>query len=185
MTGGSSFNEVFLHNVRIGDDDRLGAVDQGWRVAVTTLLHERVSVGSGGQGGGTTGANVERLTELARQFSCQQDPHTRQLLVDIYINGAVARLNAQRAASRLASGGTPGPESSLGKLSLTQNLQRISALLSHVLGPRLVADTGEWGTYAWSKLVLGSPGIRIGGGTDEIQKNILAERVLGLPRDAR
>ncbi|HRE00863.1 MAG TPA: acyl-CoA dehydrogenase, partial [Ilumatobacteraceae bacterium] len=68
---------------------------------------------------------------------------------------------------------------------LTDNLQRSSRLASMLLGPRLIADAGDWGTYAWSELILGTPGLRVGGGTDEVQKNMLGERVLGLPREPR
>jgi alkylation response protein AidB-like acyl-CoA dehydrogenase len=72
---------------------------------------------------------------------------------------------------------------SIGKLSLTTNMTRIGDLLTTVLGPRLVADGGEWGTYAWAEFVLGVPGMRVAGGTDEIMRNIVGERVLGLPKD--
>jgi alkylation response protein AidB-like acyl-CoA dehydrogenase len=72
---------------------------------------------------------------------------------------------------------------SIGKLALTTNMTRVGDLLTSVLGPRLVADGGEWGTYAWAELVLGVPGMRVAGGTDEIMRNIIGERVLGLPKD--
>jgi len=93
-----------------------------------------------------------------------------------------ARAGSQRAHEAAVTG-QPGPEQSVGKLLWTQNLQRVSRVASELLGPRLVADTGEWGTYAWAKFVLAVPGIRISAGTDEIMRNILAERVLGLPRE--
>ena len=72
---------------------------------------------------------------------------------------------------------------SIAKLSLTQNYQRMAAVLSSLLGPRLTADSGEWGTYAWTELVLGVPGMRVAGGTDEVMRNIVGERVLGLPKE--
>ena len=93
-----------------------------------------------------------------------------------------ARAGSQRAHEAAATG-RPGPEQSVGKLLWTQNLQRVSKVVSELLGPRLVAGTGEWGTYAWAKFVLAVPGIRISAGTDESMRNILAERVLGLPRE--
>ena len=68
-------------------------------------------------------------------------------------------------------------------MAATQLLQRIGDLVSHVLGPKLVADSGEWGTYAWSQVVLGTPGMRVAGGTDEVMRNIIGERVLGLPKE--
>ena len=85
--------------------------------------------------------------------------------------------------SAVAAGGPPGPEMSIAKLSLTANMRRTSDLLSSVLGPKLIADSGEWGTYAWSQYVLGIPGMRIAGGTDEVLRNIVSERVLGMPKD--
>jgi alkylation response protein AidB-like acyl-CoA dehydrogenase len=74
---------------------------------------------------------------------------------------------------------------SIAKLSLTQNFQRIVDLVSLLLGPRLIADTGEWGTYSWAEFVLGVPGVRVAGGTDEVMRNIVGERVLGLPKEPR
>jgi acyl-CoA dehydrogenase len=85
--------------------------------------------------------------------------------------------------ARIAVGELPGPELSLAKLSLTANMTRTSDLVSSVIGPALVADTGTWGTYAWSEFVLGAPGLRIAGGTDEVLRNIIGERVLGLPKE--
>ena len=79
--------------------------------------------------------------------------------------------------------GVPGPELSLGKLMLTANLTATAELVAKVLGPRLVADSGEWGTYAWSTFVCGTPGMRIAGGSDETLRNIVSERVLGLPKE--
>jgi alkylation response protein AidB-like acyl-CoA dehydrogenase len=83
----------------------------------------------------------------------------------------------------LVAGREPGAEASVGKLYATETMRRTSDLVSELLGPRLVADTGEWGTYAWTEHLLGAPGYSIAGGTDEIQHNILAERVLGLPKE--
>lgn len=87
-----------------------------------------------------------------------------------------------RAEAKLRAGQPPGPEMSIGKIALTNNLAELTALVGMALGPHLIADSGEKDTYAWAELILGVPGLRLGGGTDEIQRNILAERVLGLPR---
>ena len=81
-----------------------------------------------------------------------------------------------------AVGQLPGPELSIAKLASTSLMSEMGDFVSHVLGPRLIADTGEWGTYAWGQLVLGTPGMRIAGGTDEVMRNIVGERVLGLPK---
>ena len=85
--------------------------------------------------------------------------------------------------AKIRAGQLPGPEMSIAKLALTQNMQRVAQTLGELLGPRLVADTGEWGTYAWAEFVLGVPGVRVAGGTDEVMRNIVGERVLGLPKE--
>jgi alkylation response protein AidB-like acyl-CoA dehydrogenase len=184
MTGGSTFNEVFFTDVRVPDDHRLGDVNQGWTVALTTLMNERAAIGAGGAGvGGVLGG--DRLVELLRHFGSNDDPLLRQRLADVYINGKVASYTNQRAMAKIKAGQLPGPEMSIAKLSLTNNMSRVGELVSLALGPRLIADTGEWGTYAWSELVLGTPGVKVAGGTDEVMKNIIGERVLGLPKEVR
>jgi alkylation response protein AidB-like acyl-CoA dehydrogenase len=183
MTGGASFNEVFFDAVRVHDSHRLGDVDEGWTVALTTLMNERAAIGGGGAGLGTI--NFRRFRELAEHFGIADDAMTRQRLADIYIHQQVARYTNLRAMAKIRAGQLPGPEMSIGKLALTANMQRIAQTLGEMLGPRLVADGGEWGTYAWSELVMGIPGLRIAGGTDEVMRNIVGERVLGLPKEPR
>ncbi|HEX5615877.1 MAG TPA: acyl-CoA dehydrogenase family protein, partial [Acidimicrobiia bacterium] len=181
MTGGASFNEVFLTEVRVPDSHRLGDVDEGWTVALTTLMNERASIGGGGVGAASTGAT--RLVELARRMGVGDDPVIRQRITDLYVRSTVSRYNNLRAMAKIRAGQLPGPEMSVAKLALTQNMARTASLVADILGPRLVADTGEWGTYAWAEFVLGVPGMRIAGGTDEVMRNILGERVLGLPKE--
>ncbi|HET6795440.1 MAG TPA: acyl-CoA dehydrogenase family protein [Acidimicrobiales bacterium] len=182
MTGGASFNEVFFTEVRIPDDHRLGDVNNGWTVALTTLMNERASIGSGGAG--TGGAmSTTRLIELLRHMGRDKDPVLRQQLADIYVNTQVAAYNNQRAMAKIKAGQLPGPEMSVAKLSLTNNMRRVAEFVGSALGPRLTADDGQWGTFAWSEYVLGVPGMRVAGGTDEIMKNIVGERVLGLPKE--
>ncbi len=184
MTGGASFNEVFLDEVRVHDSHRLGDVDEGWGVALTTLLNERMSIGTGmGSGGGSAMGSFTRLTAMARHFGLADDPVVRQKLANLFIHSTASRYSNLRGLAKMKAGQTPGPEMSIAKLAGTQNALRTSDLLSDLLGPRLVADSGEWGTYSWSELVLGVPGARIAGGTDEVMRNILGERVLGLPKD--
>jgi alkylation response protein AidB-like acyl-CoA dehydrogenase len=183
MTGGASFNEVFFTEVRVPDDHRLGDVDQGWSVALTTLMNERAAIGGGGAGVGTMGTN--RLIEMLRYLGKDKDPVLRQQVADIFINGQVARYTNLRAMEKIKAGQLPGPEMSIGKLTLTQNMQRIQKFVCDALGPRIVADSGEWGTFSWSEFVLGVPGMRVAGGTDEVMKNIVGERVLGLPKEPR
>ena len=183
MTGGSSFNEVFFTEVRVRDDHRLGDVNNGWNVALTTLMNERAAIGAGGGGGG--GVNLyARVIELVRAMGLASDPIIRNELANILIHHKVAGYNNQRAMDKIKAGQMPGPEMSLAKLAGTMNSTRLGAFISKVLGPKLVADSGEWGTYAWNALVLGSPGGRIAGGSDEVMRNIVGERVLGLPKDA-
>jgi len=181
MTGGASFNEVFFTDVRVPDSHRLGDVNGGWTVALTTLMNERAAIGGGGGGVGLPTST--RLIELARARGRAGDDLIRQQLATVMINERVARYTNLRAMAKIAVGQLPGPELSLAKLSLTANMTRTSDLVSSVIGPALVADTGTWGTYAWSEFVLGAPGLRIAGGTDEVLRNIIGERVLGLPKE--
>jgi alkylation response protein AidB-like acyl-CoA dehydrogenase len=182
MTGGASFNEVFFTDVRIPDDHRLGDVGQGWAVALTTLMNERASIGAG-SGSGMGLGNASRLIEMVRHFGLDEDPLTRGELARLYENLQVAKWNNQRAMDKIKSGQAPGPEMSIAKMALTRNMQMTGDFISRVLGPKMVADTGEWGTYAWGKFVLGTPGMRVAGGTDEVLRNIVSERVLGLPKE--
>jgi alkylation response protein AidB-like acyl-CoA dehydrogenase len=180
MSGGSSFNEVFLTDVRIPDDLRLGAVGEGWKVALTTLGFER-----GGSGNRGVGGSWERLAGLARWLGRTGDPVVRQQLASVYIHQQLRRMNAARVAAATAAGQPPGPEGSIGKLLWVAGMTEIGEVAGSLLGPRLIADTGEWGTYAWNDHVLGAPGYRIAGGSDEVQRTIIAERVLGLPGEIR
>jgi alkylation response protein AidB-like acyl-CoA dehydrogenase len=176
MSGGSSFNEIFLDKVRVPDTRRLGAIGEGWRVARTTLGLER--------GTGATkrvGAGWERVLGLARHIGVDDDPIARQHLARVYTSMQLLRYTNQRIAASVRAGQSPGPEASILKLAWVEQLQLVSATATHLLGLRLIADTGEWGTYSWSEHVTGTPGYRIAGGADEIQRNIIGERVLGLP----
>ena len=179
MTGGASFNEVFFNEVRVPDDHRLGDVNQGWTVALTTLMNERASIGGGGAGSGST----VRLIEMAKHFGADKDPVLRDQLARIISAAKVSSWTSERAMAKIKAGQLPGPEMSIGKLALTLNMTAISDYVSSVLGPRLTADTGEWGTFAWSQYVCGTPGMRIAGGSDEVMRNIVGERVLGLPKE--
>ncbi len=182
ITGGSSFNEVFLDGVGIPDSLRLGEPGQGWSVAMTVLAFERDhSTGASHSVGG----QFEDVLAAARHFGCSDDPSIREALADLYIHTRIEQYTNRRAATKAKAGQPPGAEGSITKLLWTQNMSRVSAVIAKILGPRLIADTGEWGTFAWTAHVLGAPGYRIAGGTDEIQRNILGERVLGLPREPR
>jgi alkylation response protein AidB-like acyl-CoA dehydrogenase len=179
MTGGSSFNEVYLDGVELSDDLRLGPVGEGWKVALTVLAAERLDSGNLGL------ANADRAVELARHLGRPLSELERDRVADLVTRSYVQRLTGMRVAAAVVSGQDPGPEASLGKLLATDTMARTSEVARMLLGPELAADSGRWGTWAWTEHVLGAPGYRIAGGTDEIQHNIIAERVLGLPREPR
>ena len=177
MTGGASFNEVYLDDVVVPDADRLGPVGQGWRVTLSVLAAERLDSGSLGLD------NADRAIELARHVSTSDTQ--RHAVADLYVRTLVQRLIGVRVTAALVAGREPGAEASVGKLYATETMRRTSDLVLSLLGPRVVADTGEWGTFAWTEHLLGAPGYSIAGGSDEIQRTILAERVLGLPKEPR
>ncbi|CAB4868429.1 MAG: acyl-CoA dehydrogenase [Actinobacteria bacterium] len=182
MSGPSSFNEVFFDGVRIPDSMRIGEVNQGWKVATATLGFERSSSGSGHRRKGGTTAD---LVSLAQALGLSDDPIVRQEIADVYVRTQLHAAVVAKVARANAAGDKPGPAGSLGKLIASDNLVRIGNAAADMLGSALVADTGEWGQFAWSEHVLGAPGYRLAGGTDEIQRNIIAERVLGLPAEHR
>jgi alkylation response protein AidB-like acyl-CoA dehydrogenase len=178
-TGGSSFNEVYLDDVRVPDEDRLGPEGSGWRVTLTVLAAERLDSGSLGLD------NAARAVEGALHLDRPLTGYERDLAAEVFVRATVQRLIGMRVLAAMVSGREPGAEASVGKLYATATMRRTSELMVQLLGPRLAADTGQWGTFAWTEHVLGAPGYSIAGGTDEIQRNILAERVLGLPKDPR
>ena len=183
MTGGASFNEVFLDDVAVCDDRRLDEVGHGWKVALTTLSHERNAMGHSAFGGAGI-LSTERLAGLVHAMRKQADPVIRQEFGELLSHLRTARYTQQVMAAQARAGEPPGPEIALNKLALSANMKRLAEFVAAVLGPALVADTGAWGTYAWTSVVLGAPGYRLGGGTDEVLKNAIAQRVLGLPRPA-
>ncbi len=183
MTGGAAFNEVFFDEVRVPDSHRLGDVNMGWTVALTTLMNERAAIGGGGGGGGLGLASSSRLIEMMRHYEVSDRPILRDDLAKLYTGYQVAKYTNLRAAAALKAGGLPGPELSIGKLALTANLTATAEFVAKVLGPRVQADTGEWGAWSWSKFICGTPGMRIAGGSDETLRNIIGERVLGLPKE--
>ncbi len=190
MSGGTSFNEVFFSDCRLEDSMRLGEVGDGWKVSLTTLGFERDhSDESGSAGADRPGGRWSQLLATARALGVTDDPLVRQDLMAVYVHKQVEAMLNQRAAE-LARDGTPGPEGSLGKLMWTEGLTLLGEVAARLLGPRICADTGErgtseWGTWEWGEHLLGAPGYRIAGGSDEIQRNIIGERVLGLPGEPR
>jgi alkylation response protein AidB-like acyl-CoA dehydrogenase len=152
-------------------------------VALTTLLYERNAMGHSAFGGAGI-LSTERLMQLVRHAGVAGDPVVRRAFGELVTELRVARYTQEVMAERARAGQSPGPEIALNKLALSANMAGLGEFVASVLGPRLIADTGEWGTYAWTSVVLGAPGYRLGGGSDEVLKNMIAERVLGLPRSS-
>ena len=184
MTGGAEFNEVFLDDVRIPDSHRLGEVNGGWKVAVTTLMNERGTVAADSGGAAKGAIQPHRLYALMKHLGRHEDPVARQDLAALATDVLAARALTARATRRMQAGMAPGPEGSIAKLCFAANLSRAAHVATDLLGDRAVADSAEWGTFAWNQLLLATPALRILGGTEEIMKNIIAERVLGLPKEA-
>ena len=187
INGGQAFNEIFFSDVRVPDSNRLGAEGDGWGVAITTLMNERLSLGAGGMGG-----RFRDLMRLARESRRNgkpaiQDSAVRQKLADIYIRSKGIQYTGYRALSALSRGDTPGPEGSIGKAVGAPLLQEIAAFATELQGPMggLLDRAAAPQEASWQEAYLSAPGMRIAGGTDEILKNIIAERVLQLPPEIR
>jgi alkylation response protein AidB-like acyl-CoA dehydrogenase len=181
MTGGATFNEVFLDDVHAADERRLGQAGDGWKVALTTLGHERSAMGHSAFGGAGI-LSTERLTGLVRGMNRDGEAVVRQAFGELISRLRAARYVQEVQAAQTRAGEPAGPEAALGKIALSDNFRRLAAFVTEVIGPEVVADSGAWGTYAWTSVLLGAPGYRLGGGTDEIIKTTVAERALGLPR---
>jgi alkylation response protein AidB-like acyl-CoA dehydrogenase len=179
MTGGSHFNEVFFDGVRVPDSSVVGDVNGGWRASITTLMNERVSIGAGGRRG-----LFGPLLALAHRQGHRGDPNIRQRLADVYTRERVLGFIGQRIRAAVVSGAIPGPEGSIAKIAGAQLGKRAASLATDLLGCAGVAWTaGDRLAAAVAEALLASPGGSIAGGTDEIQKNIVGERVLGLPKE--
>jgi alkylation response protein AidB-like acyl-CoA dehydrogenase len=183
MTGSANFNEVFLTDVRVPDSHRIGEHNKGFGVILTTLGNERTIATRKTSGRGI--GSFERLLGIVDNFGERRDPVQRQRLAQLFIGDEIKNLLLERWRAALKPGMTPPPEMSILKLHNCAYNRELVRMLTEVLGPRLVADAGEWGTYAWSEYVLSTPGARIGGGTEEIVRNTIGEKVLGLPKEPR
>lgn len=172
VTGEAHFSEVFLDEVRIPDRDRVGEPEGGWPVAVTTILHERMALG------GSLGIfQIEDLLALARS-AAPLDAALRDRIVGVYSRDRCLEFLNARVISKLGAGKIPTAEGSIAKLCAARVFTDAADAAFAALGPRSLIEAN-----AWQRLFLLAPGIHIGGGTDEVQRNAVAERVLGLPRD--
>jgi len=185
MNGSEGFNEVFFTDVHVPDDQRVGDVNDGWRVALTTLMNERFAIGVGG-GGSTVGPllKLARSTRTNNGDTAFDDAAIRQELAQIYILGRLLTLTGYRSLTKIAKGGIPGPEGSAMKLVTTKLASMVGETSTKILGLRgvLIGDQAP-DEGVWANAYLTAPGIHIAGGTDEIMKNIIGERVLGLPKE--
>lgn len=187
MSGDSEFNEVFFTDVRIPDQYRLGPEGGGWKVMLSTLMQERLSVG------GNLPTDLHRhLIDLARtcvwdERPAIEDARVRARIADAYLDQQGVSLIISRGLTALSKGKTPGPEMSITKLVAAKAMQEISSFAMELAGPEgLLASEALGGNWRYlQRLWLGSPGARIAGGTDEVLRNVIAERVLGLPGEIR
>jgi alkylation response protein AidB-like acyl-CoA dehydrogenase len=196
MTGDAEFNEVFFHEVRIPDSMRVGPEGDGWHVAITTLMNERVALsGAGSLSAEVGGSGIDRLIARHRPVA---DEHFRQRLAQAYIENRLIRLNNQRAADKRRSGAEAGPEGSITKLMQAEYNQRLQKLAVDLQGAYGVAWEGDGivptGELAWvstatddhraiARGFLRAQANTIEGGTSNVMRNILGERVLGLPKE--
>lgn len=197
ITGDAEFNEVFFTDVRVPHENLLGEVGDGWRVATTTLMNERVALGgsTAERGVGNISVLMKVWKEHAESFSAAERKVMRDRVTKLWIEAEVIRLTTLRARST-ATTGNPGPEGSVGKLASAEHNLRLWSLAMELLGPEgmlhepgyplaRVEGRGERENYTISKSFLRSRANTIEGGTSEIMRNILGERVLGLPGEPR
>jgi alkylation response protein AidB-like acyl-CoA dehydrogenase len=188
LTGDAEFNEVFFDNVRVHESQVLGGVNNGWPVGLTTLMYERLALGFGLQT--RLRIAVDGLIELARQMEktgrpTTKDPVMRQKLAQLWIDTECLKYTGARAITRLLRGEMPGPEASTGKMGWVETHQRLQEVAMELQGPYSQLSVGSDRAIesgVWQYTFLRSRANSIEGGTTEIQKNIIGERVLGLPK---
>ena len=186
ISGTSNFNEVFFTDVRVPDNQRLGKVGDGWKVSLTTLMNERLAVGD------APGPDFDDIFALARTLELDdgpaiRNPAVREKLAEWYVKTVGLKYTKFRTMTALSRGQTPGPEASITKLVSASKLQDIASYGIDLMGMAGgVMDAEVAPVEAWfQEALLYAPGMRIAGGSDEILRNIIAERVLGMPGDIR
>jgi alkylation response protein AidB-like acyl-CoA dehydrogenase len=175
ITREPEFNELFIEEARIPDENVVGGVGNGWAVAITTLMNERAGLGASAAAG--VRIALEELKALARERDAYEDPVIRQRLGQLEIEVELLRLNSWRGLTQIMKRGAPGPEGSLPKWQWGEINQSLTELAVDILG-----EEGAYWDSPWTYRVLRSRANSIEGGTTEILKNIIAERVLGLPK---
>jgi alkylation response protein AidB-like acyl-CoA dehydrogenase len=175
ITGEAEFNELFMEEARIPHENIVGGENNGWRVAITTLMHERAGLAFALQV--EVQVALREVLDRARELGVDGDPVIRQRLAQLQIEAKVLQLNAYRGLTGMQKRGEPGPEGSLGKWHWAEVNQALSELALDLSGP-----AGVLGAEPWTYRFLRARANSIEGGTTEILKNIVAERVLGLPR---
>jgi alkylation response protein AidB-like acyl-CoA dehydrogenase len=188
LTGDAEFNEVYFDNVRVHDSQILGGLNNGWAVGMTTLMYERLALGFGLQV--RLRIALDGLVELARHTTkngapVTRDPVMRQKLAQLWIDTEVFKYTGARAITKLLKGEVPGPEASTGKMMWVEGHQRLQELAMEIQGPYSQIMKGSpWAVAEglWQHTFLRSRANSIEGGTTEIQRNIIGERVLGLPK---
>jgi alkylation response protein AidB-like acyl-CoA dehydrogenase len=188
ITGDAEFNEVFFDNVRVHESQVLGGVNNGWAVGLTTLMYERLALGFGLQA--RLRISLDQLIGLAKRMEkngrvITQDPVMRQKLAQVWIDTECLKYTGARAITKLLKGELPGPEASTGKMGWVETHQKLQELAMEIEGPySQLARGSEWAVDGgvWLYSFLRSRANSIEGGTTEVQKNIIGERVLGLPK---
>ena len=182
IDGGKHFNEIFLTDVRIPKDWLVGELNNGWNQATAMLMYERVAIGTGSTSG-ITHTSADGLIAEAKRRGIIDDPNLRQSLMRLYSEETAKSLVAMRTRAELKAGKTPGPGGSLGKLHGAMISRLMRQILGDLFGLDLVANQKGDKAEQWGRTLLTSFSANIAGGTDEIQKNIIGDRVLGLPRE--
>jgi alkylation response protein AidB-like acyl-CoA dehydrogenase len=186
MNGGAEFNEVFFDDLVVDDSERLGEVGDGWRVALTTLMSERLTLGGGGtEIGMSTSSVAEHVAARMGELPPDRQALARQDFGRAYISTLGIRYTGYRQLSALSRGDLPGPEASAGKLAGTRTARDLVDLAVRMLGEDAVYGTTADGSSTWQDAQAGLPGMAIAGGTNEVLRNVIGERVLGLPAEPR
>jgi len=177
ISGEAEFNEVFFDDVRLDEDAVVGGVGNGWGTALTVLMFERLTIGFGAQSFGNPASIGEML---GADEAARRDPEVRQRVGDILTEFMAVRYNGYRVLTQLVKGQIPGPEAGLAKVTMVNAAIAAGDLIADTLGPEELATDRDW-----SYIISFMPGLKSAGGTEQILRNTIGERVLGLPPEPR